>query len=202
MRAALPVVLPLLLLTAACSGTPPASVSTATVTATTTATATVTVTATATPSSSATAGSLTRCPVGLLTVTLGATNGTAGSIYQPIVFTNRGSAACTLDGHPGVSFVAPGSGAQVGAAATPLATPPATTVTLTPAAAASALLRTVDYGNFSTAACVAKPVSALRVYPPGSTASVVLALPPGSKACSTKVAQLSVGAVVTGSTGQ
>ena len=202
MRAALPVVLPLLLLTAACSGTAPASVSTVTVTETTTATATATVTATAIPSGSATAGSLTRCPSAQLTVTLGATEGTAGSTYQPIVFTNKGSAGCTLSGHPGVSFVAPGSGAQVGAAATHLAKPPTTTVTLTPGATASALLRTVDYGNFSTAACVAKPVSALRVYPPGSTASVALALPSGSKACSTKVAQLSVGAVVTGSTGQ
>jgi hypothetical protein len=75
-------------------------------------------------------------------------------------------------------------------------------VTLKPGDSASALVQTVDYGNYSATACAAKAVSGLRVYPPGSTASVILDLPAGSKACSTKVAQLSVGAVVTGSTGQ
>ena len=201
MRATVAVALPLLLLTAACSGTPATSTATVTATATTTvtATSTATVTSTPTPSASATTGSASRCPASQLTVTLGATDGTAGSVYQPIVFTNKGSGACTLAGHPGVSFVA--SGAQVGAAATHAAKPTTTTVTLKAGGTASALLRTVDYGVYSPATCAAKTVTGLRVYPPGSTASVVLALPSGSKACSTKAAQLSVGAVVKGSTG-
>jgi len=201
MRATVAVALPLLVLTAACSGTPSASVSTATVTARTTATATATVTTTSTPSASTTSSASpgTRCTSAHLAVTLGPTDGAAGSVYQPIVFTNKGSGSCTLAGHPGVSFVA--GGAQVGKAASHASTPPTTTVTLKPGGAASALLRTVDYGVFTPSDCVAKTVSGLRVYPPGSTASVVLALPSGSKACSAKAAQLTVGAVVKGSTG-
>jgi hypothetical protein len=205
MRAALAVALPLLVLTAACSGTPSTTVtvtSTATATATATVTSTATVTATPTGSASATVSPVARCTAGQLATGLGSTNGTAGSIYQAIRFTNKSSRDCTLAGHPGVSFVAAGSGSQVGAAASHSSTPPTTMVTLKPADSASALLRTVDYGNYSAAACVAKAVGGLRIYPPGSTVSVVLDLPSGSKACSTKVAQLSVGAVVKGSTGQ
>ncbi len=198
MRAAAAVAFPLLALTAACSGTPAASV--AMVTATTTVTVTSTATVTATPTAAASPSSGSRCPTSQLAVTLGPADGTAGSVYQPIVFTNKGSAACTLAGHPGVSFAA--AGAQVGAAASHSATPPTTTVTLKAGGTVSALLRTVDYGNFSAAACVVRAVSGLRVYPPGSTASVVVGLPAGSRACSTKVAQLSVGAVVKGVTGQ
>jgi hypothetical protein len=203
MRAALAVALPLLVLTSACSGTPSATV-TVTSTATTTATVTSTATVTATPtvSASPTVVAVARCTAGQLAMGLGSSNGTAGSVYQAIRFTNKSSRACTLTGHPGVSFVAAGSGSQVGAAASHSATPPTTTVTLMTADSASALLRTVDYGNYSSAACVAKPVGGLRIFPPGSTVSVVLDLPSGSMACSTKVAQLSVGAVVKGTTGQ
>src|SRR5690348_12626172 len=56
-----------------------------------------------------------RCTTGNLSVHLGGAGGAAGSSYEPIVLTNKGSAACTLDGYPGVAFVAPSSGKQVGA---------------------------------------------------------------------------------------
>ncbi|MBI1378385.1 MAG: DUF4232 domain-containing protein [Frankiales bacterium] len=204
-RTALLAALPLLLLTTACSGTATSTATTtvtATATTTVTATATATATVTASPSSTATVVSVTRCTVAHLTLTLGPADGTAGSIYRPIIFTNKGSSTCKLAGHPGVSFVAFGSSAQVGAAAAHSAQPPTTTVTLAPGAKASALLRTVDYGNFGASACAAVSVRGLRVYPPGSTVSVIVALPSGSKACSTMVSQLSIGAVVAGSTGQ
>ncbi len=47
---------------------------------------------------------------------LGNTDGAMGSWYTPLVFTNTGSTTCTLDGHPGVSFV-DATGTQIGPSA-------------------------------------------------------------------------------------
>ncbi len=57
------------------------------------------------------------CASGALRVSVGPANGAAGSIYYPLDFRNASAAPCTLQGYPGVSFVAsPGAG-QVGGAA-------------------------------------------------------------------------------------
>src|SRR4051812_49456142 len=56
-----------------------------------------------------------RCTTGNLSVHLGAAGGAAGGIYEPLGFSNKGSAACTPDGYPRVSFVPPSSGKQIGA---------------------------------------------------------------------------------------
>src|SRR5438309_2387332 len=82
-----------------------------------------------------------RCTTSILSVHLGAADGAAGSTYEPLVFTNKGSATCTLNGYPGVSFVAPTSGKQVGAAASRNPQHAAELVTLAPGATASALLQ-------------------------------------------------------------
>ncbi len=94
----------------------------------------------------------------------------AGSTYYPIDFTNTGSAACTLLGYPGVSFVTSrsgGHGAEIGAPASRNSGAPAATVTLPPGGDAHAVLQVVDAGNYAASAC--HPVTAhwLRVYPPG-----------------------------------
>ena len=142
------------------------------------------------------------CTTAQLTAHLGASNGAAGSVYQPIVWTNKSQSACTLFGYPGVSYVAPVSGRQVGASATRNGQHAATTVTLKPGGHASALVQMANYQNYPKANCKATAVSGLRVYPPGSTRAEFVKFGQQRKACSTSVHQLSVQATVKGTTGQ
>lgn len=136
------------------------------------------------------------CLTGDLSLKLAQSGAAAGSRYQPILFTNISDADCTLTGYPGVSFVAPDTGRQVGSAAARNPQYPTTTVFLSPGAAASALLQIVDDGNYSPADCHATPVSGLRVYPPGNTAAAYVPFAGAQTACASEVAQLAVDAVV------
>ena len=136
-----------------------------------------------------------RCTTGNLSVRLGAAGGAAGSTYEPLVFTNKGSATCTLDGYPGVAFVAPQSGKQVGAAASRNPQHPATSVSLAGGASASAMLQIANHANYPASTCNATSVSGLRVYPPGSTTAIYVPFAHTQQACSTSVHQLSVEAV-------
>jgi hypothetical protein len=211
MRAAPTLALPMLLLAAGCgaehlqaSGPGPASapmtggahgaVATHTDTSTTTKTASgVQQTGTAPASMCRTSG---------LSLRLGRPGYAAGSRYVPIAFTNTTKAMCTLTGYPGVSFVAPGTGHQVGAAAVRNRQHATTTVALAPGRSASALLQIVNHANYSPAECKATPVSGLRVYPPGNTAAAYLPFGDSTQsACSSQVEQLAVDAVVAGSSG-
>jgi hypothetical protein len=203
MRAALPVVLPLVLLTAACSGSssPPAASPTASVTVAATPRATGTVTPSVSPATSP-AGSDPTCRTSQLSLRLGSGGAAAGTAYQPIVFTNHGSSACALRGYPGVAFVAPVTGRQVGAAASHNPQQPVTTILIKPDSSVSALLGIANYQNFPPGECLSHPVSGLRIYPPGNTAAAYVPFKTASAACSTQVGQLNVAAVVVGSTGQ
>jgi hypothetical protein len=81
-------------------------------------------------------------------VKAGLSQGTAGSIYQVIDFTNISNVSCTLYGYPGISFASTGSsGGQIGLSAKENPTPPRELVTLAPGATANALLRIVDKGT-------------------------------------------------------
>jgi hypothetical protein len=96
---------------------------------------------------------------------------------------NIGSSACTLDGYPGVSWVAGADGHQVGAAATrqPDASGHAEgSVTLAPGATASAPLDIVDAAVLPKSACKPVAVRGLRVYPPGQRAALFISLPTSS----------------------
>lgn len=203
--------LPLLLLISACSGS--SGGASASLTPTPTVSATRTVGARLTPAaigtspipapaSNATTTAVSTCRTGQLSLRLGPGGGAAGSTYAPIVFTNRDTRTCTLRGYPGVAFVAPSTGHQVGAAASRNPMQPVVTVPIAPGASASALLQITSAGNFPPASCLGTPVSGLRVYPPGNTSAVYIPFSTPSTACSTQVGQLSVTAVVTGATGQ
>ena len=151
------------------------------------------------PSPAQTAGSqaLAPCTTADLQVTVRPDKGggAAGSTYLAVVFTNRGSLPCTLDGHPGVSFVTGDNGTQVGAAADREKS--GTRVTLQPRTQAHATLRQVQAGNFDKQKC--RPVQALgyRVYPPDQRASAFV--PAKTTACAaTSVHLLTVGPVVAG----
>jgi hypothetical protein len=96
--------------------------------------------------------------------------GTAGSAYYPLNFTNTSGRACEMYGYPGVSFAAAPTGAarQIGAAAQRAAFAK-TTILLAPGQTAHAWLKVTVAANYPAATC--QPVTAywLRVYPPGET---------------------------------
>ena len=136
-----------------------------------------------------------RCGTGQLSIRLGRDSGAAGSVYAPLVFTNTGETSCTLTGYPGVSYVAPQSGKQVGAAAERNPQHPVHTVTLSPGGRAAAVLQRVNYLNYPAGSCKATHVSGLRVYPPGSRTAAYVAFSHVTSACSSQAAQLTVEAV-------
>jgi Protein of unknown function (DUF4232) len=96
--------------------------------------------------------------------------GTAGSQYELLTFRNTSTSTCTMNGHPGVSFVGMGNGTQLGAPAA--RTGAIHTVRLAPGMTATALLQVVDAGNYDPAQCAPTTSDGLRVYPPDWRVSV------------------------------
>ncbi|HEX4252884.1 MAG TPA: DUF4232 domain-containing protein [Pseudonocardia sp.] len=113
----------------------------------------------------------TPCRANTLTVSLGSGDAAAGTSYVQLLFTNKGSRACVIQGFAGVSYVTGDNGTQVGAAAERDGTKGGP-VTLAPRAVASATLARVQVLNYDESVCRPTPVRGLRVYPPGDTASV------------------------------
>ena len=144
----------------------------------------------------------TACGTNDLSLRLGARGGAAGSIYAPVIFTNTSSSACTLSGYPGVSYAASSAGKQVGAAATRNTLHAVSTVTLDAGASAAALVQMTNEANYPASSCNAESVGGLRVYPPGSKTAAYVAFSSAQMACSSDVNQLTVAAVVAGTTGQ
>jgi hypothetical protein len=189
-------------LAAACSAStstssPPSS--TPTVTATPVSSPSTTPAASAAATTPAVAGPA-PCPTRYLGVKAGLSQGTAGSIYQVIDFTNISNVSCTLYGYPGISFASTGqSGGQIGLSAKENPTPPRELVTLAPGATANALLRIVDAGNFPPATCGMVTAHWLVIYPPNQTTPVYLSY--SSPTCSKQVQVLFVNVVQPGSGG-
>jgi hypothetical protein len=106
-----------------------------------------------------------------ISVDSGQADGAAGSTYYPIDFTNTSTAACTLDGYPGVSFVAAtdSSGRQIGAAAQRNPEFGPEQVRLAPGGEAHAWLQVGAAGNYPDSTCQPATAQGLRVYPPGET---------------------------------
>ena len=112
------------------------------------------------------------CPTRSLHVKLGATQGTAGSVYTTIVFTNVSNATCTLYGYPGVSLTTGKPVTVIGKTAKENPATPRRLVTLQPQTSASAQLRIVDAQNYPASRCDPKNTTYLQVYPPNQTAPV------------------------------
>jgi hypothetical protein len=115
------------------------------------------------------------CHSSALAVTLGTSEGAAGTVYVSLRFTNTGPARCVIHGFPGVSYVGGDNGAQIGPAAEHDGVKGAA-VNLPHGAVASAQLAMVQVLNYDASACHPTPVKGLRVYPPGETASVFVPL--------------------------
>jgi len=114
------------------------------------------------------------CSSRYLRADAGLSQGTAGSIYQVITFTNLDNVACTMYGYPGVSLASGTPVTQVGAAADRDASSKPTTITLAPQGVASATLRIVDAGNFSPSQCDPTATTWLQIFPPNQYAPLYL----------------------------
>lgn len=140
------------------------------------------------------------CKVADLKLSLGGGDAAAGTAYRHLVFTNKGSRTCTMQGFPGVSFVAGDDGHQVGPAAyrTGKKGP---VVTLKPGASAFADVGFVQIANYDPAVCKPTEVRGLRVYPPHDYDSMFLPNPGTGCAGTPPGNQLTVATVQAGTGG-
>jgi Protein of unknown function (DUF4232) len=122
----------------------------------------------------AAASSPSPCATRSLHVRLGASQGTAGSVYTTIVFRNVSNATCTLYGYPGVSLTTGTPVTVIGKSAKENPATPRRLVTLQPQTSASALLRIVDAQNYPASRCDPKNSADLQVYPPNQTTQVYI----------------------------
>src|SRR6185437_5220792 len=109
------------------------------------------------------------CPTRSLQVKLGVSQGTAGSVYTTIDFTNISNVTCTLYGYPGVSLQTARPLHQIGKPAKENPATPRKLVTLQPQTTANALLRISDAGNYPESTWVMTTAHYLQVYPPNQT---------------------------------
>ena len=137
------------------------------------------------------------CPTRSLQVKLGVSQGTAGSVYTTIVFTNISNVTCTLYGYPGVALTTGTPVHQIGKSAQENPATPRQLVTLQPQTSANALLRIVDAQNYPASRC--HPVTAhyLQVYPPNQTTPAYIKYP--SVGCAQPINLMTVDVVKPGS---
>jgi Protein of unknown function (DUF4232) len=103
-------------------------------------------------------------------------NGTAGTIFYTLNFTNLSGHPCVLRGFPGVSAVNL-RGKALGKAAARDSGQTVRNVTLTNGHTAHAVLGLVDIGALSPTSCPPTTAAGLRVFPPNQTASKVIPFP-------------------------
>jgi Protein of unknown function (DUF4232) len=115
-------------------------------------------------------------------------DGTAGSTYYTLQFTNLSGHNCTLEGYPGVSGVNL-AGHRLGSAASRNPAHAARVITISSAtnlnavnSSAVAVLRITDVGNFPQATCRPVAAAGLRIYVPGERTATVIPFP--FRACS------------------
>jgi len=116
------------------------------------------------------------CATGGLVVWISQSNGTAGSVFYTLEFTNQSGRTCTLRGYPGVSAVDL-RGRRLGAPATRSPSTGVRTITLHNNDSALASLQIVEAGNFPSSRCHMRDAAGVRVYPPNQRASKVVPLP-------------------------
>lgn len=111
------------------------------------------------------------CTPSHMRITVGAVPGgaSAGHVQLQIVATNTGTTQCVIQGYPGVSLTAPGTGTQLGAAAdrVPGADP---LLWLEPGRSAVSAIRVAQAGGFGSG-CGLTPAAGFRIYLPDQTAA-------------------------------
>jgi hypothetical protein len=121
-------------------------------------------------------------------------NGTAGTTFFKLHFTNLSGHACTLNGFPFL-FAVNLAGHQVGRRAVFRKPPAPHLVTVANGKTATAVLGIVDTGVFKPSACRPVTAAGIKVFPPNQTRSKVVPFP--FRTCSRLhgPASLNVGAV-------
>jgi hypothetical protein len=114
-------------------------------------------------------------------------------MYYPLEFTNASSAACTLFGYPGVSFVTGTGGSQIGRAASRNPAVTSTLVTIAPGATAHATLQVVNAMNYPDSDCHLVTARTIKIYPPNQTAPIYLGF--NAPACSSHAKSVHILAV-------
>ncbi|MEO7059321.1 MAG: DUF4232 domain-containing protein [Lapillicoccus sp.] len=136
------------------------------------------------PGATSAAGALPSCASGLMRVSVQAAagGGSAGHQEYLVIATNISQTACAIQGYPGVSLTAPGTGAQLGAPAdrVPGSSP---LLRLQPGGTATAPLQLTQAANYPADACGPTAAAGFRIYLPGQTAAAFAATP--VPACST-----------------
>ncbi|MFF2650066.1 DUF4232 domain-containing protein [Streptomyces sp. NPDC058045] len=131
------------------------------------------------------------CRTEELTITLGRTDGAAGSLYRQLRVRNDADKPCTLYGFPGVSLV-DSAGHQLGKPADRAGSQAAGRVVMKPNQREQVTLRSLTAAVQTTPGCHRAKAAGFRVYPPGERASAVIHAK-GLEACtSTKVTTLTV----------
>ena len=120
-----------------------------------------------------TGGDGSRCTTDGLDITLGQSQGAAGSLLVDVDFTNSSPGHCTLDGFPGVVLV-DDTGSPVGAPAVREDNVPGSPVDLAPGDSATAAVKISRAENYDDQACGPTPTSGLQVIVPEETATTVL----------------------------
>ena len=115
------------------------------------------------------------CSASQLQISAGSAQGAAGNLAFAITFRNASLRVCSLYGYPGVSWVT-ASGARIGSPANQIHDPasPASTVNLRPGLSAYAEVVVPTSANQQLAGCRSIQAAGIRVFPPGSTSSVLL----------------------------
>lgn len=142
------------------------------------------------------AGSPVRCDVGQLRGATTKDVHTDIDIDIPVTVTNTGGTTCTIQGWPGVSFVA--GSKQIGPAGVLDRSTPHPTVTLQPGGQASFVVHVIRPDDYSNAVCAPRLIDGMRIIPPGSTKSLFVEAP-GYDACSSDLpTTIHIGAIVPG----
>jgi len=118
-----------------------------------------------------------RCVSSGLRASLGQSRGAAGTSYIALLLTNRSRLTCTLDGYPGVSFIAGTDAHQIGAPAQRDRRVGAAPVILVPGATVHVTVEVANYGNYDQQACQPARATGYRIFPPGSTGSLPISSP-------------------------
>jgi len=108
------------------------------------------------------------CAASSLNLSIGPSQGTAGTIYTDAVFTNQSNQICVLKGYPKVTLVN-SHNTVLGSAAAHNTAFPALAVTLAPGASAHAAIGFPDPGNFDPGVCSAASTNLMATPPALST---------------------------------